>query len=198
VVGLVFFLLGIVGCVGVCKEQKCLLCIFFSFMLVIFIGLVVGGVLAYVYRKDIDAAVGKGISNCMQEYDHSGNNTVCTGEIDFMQTEFKCCGESNYTDWENTPWIKKQNATVKFPNSCCEQNHCNYSASTLKQTGVYMKGCHQKLKSEFMDHLGIIAGTAAAFAILQLLGLIFSAVLLCKRRPDVPYVGLSNPDGMRI
>eukprot|EP00914_Ancora_sagittata_P000093 GHVO01000494.1.p1 GENE.GHVO01000494.1~~GHVO01000494.1.p1 ORF type:complete len:253 (+),score=18.92 GHVO01000494.1:144-902(+) len=194
-VGVFFLLLGIVGCVGACKEQKCLLCIFFSFMLIIFIGLVVGGVMAYVYRKDIDQAVGTGISKCMKKY---GNDTICSGEIDFMQSQLECCGADNYTDWAKTDWVKGQNASVHFPPSCCADNDCRYNAPSVNQTGVFMKGCHTTLKTNFMDHLGIIAGVAGAFAILQLLGLIFSSILMCKRRADIPYIGLNDPNGMRI
>ncbi|ELU13799.1 hypothetical protein CAPTEDRAFT_160899 [Capitella teleta] len=195
-VGVFFLLLGIVGCIGACKEQKCLLCLFFSFMLIIFIGLVVGGVLAYFYRKDIDSAVGTGIEKCMTKY---GNDTICTGEIDFMQSQLKCCGADNYTDWADTAWVVGQkNASVHFPPSCCANNDCHYNAPTLNQTGVFLKGCHPTLKTNFMDHLGVIAGVAGAFAILQLLGLIFSSILMCRRRADVPYIGLNDPDGMRI
>ena len=59
-------------------------------MLTIFVGLVAGAILAYVYRRDVDSAVHDGIKKCMDKYGDV-NNTVCTNEINFMQEEVRLC-----------------------------------------------------------------------------------------------------------
>lgn len=191
VVGIVVFLLGIVGCVGACKEQKCLLVVFFSFMLVIFVGLVSGSILAYVYRGKIDDSLEKGISDCMEKY--GNDSSSCTRDIDYFQKEFKCCGSANYSDWLNEPWYTQHNKTMPYPESCCVHQTCQY---VKNDTMLYTQGCHEKVVDGFKENLGIIAGVGAAFVVIQLVGMLFSCVLLCKKRSDVPYSELG--DGMRV
>jgi len=198
-VGVFFFVLGLVGCVGAFKEQKCLLGLFFSLLLIIFVGLVAGAVLAYVYRSKIDTAVHKQLSEGVSTMYGNPNETTWTDEIDFMQSELKCCGVNNYTDWKTSDWYTEyQNGThFPYPNSCCENQKCNYKSSN-ETTGVYPNGCHGYLKDQFLIHLGVIAGVAAAFALVQILGMVCSCVLICRRKSEVPYIGLNEPNGMRV
>lgn len=50
----------------------------------LFVALVVGSILAYVYRKDIDAAVDKGLKNALEAY---VNDEFVRKKIDMMQTK---------------------------------------------------------------------------------------------------------------
>jgi len=193
--GVFLFLLGIIGCVGAFKEQKCLLALFFSVMLLIFVGLVAGSALAYVYRDQVDSRVMDGITEGLDKYG-SKNHSVITDEVDFMQSKLQCCGLHNYTDWLNTTWYHGQtNKTVAYPNSCCVDGKCDFANNS---TVLYQKGCYDKLRDQFLGHLGIIAGVGTAVAIIQILGMVCSCVLICRRKSDMPYIGLNEPTGMRV
>lgn len=50
----------------------------------LFVALVVGSVLAYIYRKDIDEAVDKGLRNALEAY---LTDDFVRKEIDMMQTK---------------------------------------------------------------------------------------------------------------
>ncbi|CAH1796917.1 unnamed protein product [Owenia fusiformis] len=52
-VGIMMFLIGLIGCVGGCKENRCILATFFSLLLIILTAMVIAGVLAYVYRDQV-------------------------------------------------------------------------------------------------------------------------------------------------
>lgn len=191
--GVFLFLLGIVGCIGAFKEQKCLLGFYFTMLLLILVGMLAGAILAYIYRDRVDSSVQDGIQQGLDNYEqpHQGH---WTDDMDFMQSHLQCCGLNNYTDWLNTTW---HNTTkLPYPQSCCENETCHYNAKN--DTGVYEHGCYQKLKNEFKSHLGIVAGVAVAWLIVQILGMIFSAALICVRKREVPYIGLNDPDGMRV
>jgi len=191
------FLLGVIGCVGACKEQKCLLALFFTVLLVIFCGLVAGAALAYIYRSEVDGKVSAGLKQGLQGYNNH-NESWWKDEMDFMQSKLECCGSESYTDWVSTPWYKSHaatNASVKYPASCCKDNACDYTSSN--DTALYEKGCHPRLHDQFVMHLAVIAGTGAAFAIIQILGMVCSCILICKRKSEVPYIGLSEPNAMQ-
>lgn len=198
--GIFLFILGIIGCVGAFKEQKCLLALFFSVLLLIFVGLVSGSALAYVYREQVDENVKEGIMEGLDNYGNTSSQ-ILTSQVDFMQRSLHCCGNSSYEDWTDTPWYKQHeatNQTVLYPESCCVNGQCNYSMAALNNTQLYQKGCYEGMRDQFFKHLGIILGVGAAFALVQILGMVCSCVLICKRKSEVPYIGLNEPTGMRV
>lgn len=190
--GCFFIVLGILGCVGACKEKKCILGLFFTLTLIILVGMICAASLGWVYREDVDSAVNDGLMKGLQRYDME-NETYWQSEVDFMQTEMKCCGVGNYTDWLATPWHDR--TTKPYPESCCTGLNCTYTA---QDKNLNPNGCYSLMKDQFMMHLGVIAGVAAAFAVVLILGMAFSCVLICKRRSEVPYIGLNEPSGMRV
>jgi tetraspanin-3 len=197
--GVFLFLLGMIGCIGAFKEQKCLLALFFSVLLIIFVGLVAGSALAYVYRDEVKDNVRKGVEEGLQKY---GNDTVITHEMDFVQSHLQCCGNHSAADWIETPWYKHmENKTVIYPTSCCKDGVCMYpphGATNYTDANLYTDGCYDKLFNQFHSHLGIVSGVGAAFAIIQILGMVCSCVLICRRKSEVPYIGLNEPTGMRV
>jgi len=192
--GIFLFILGIIGCVGAFKEQKCLLALFFSILLMIFVGQITAAALGYVYREQVDNNVKKGIMKGLDEY---LNNSVIATQVDFMQSHLMCCGNDSYADWANTTWYKAQkNNTVLYPSSCCKDEKCDYTAKPGNNTQLYHKGCYHGFKEQFLSHLGIILGVGVAFALVQILGMVCSCVLICRRKTDVPYIGLNEPSGL--
>lgn len=188
-VGFFFFLLGIVGCVGACKEQKCLLGLFFTILLIIFAGMVASFALGFVFHNDVDESLNKGFDNAMSHY----NDSAIEKQFNFMQQEMKCCGKNNYSDWASNPFMTPKQP---FPDSCCKNSNC--TGLTIPTIPTYTKGCYTLLRSQFMGHLKAIIGVSAAFAVVQILGMIFSCALLCRRKEEVPYIGLNDPQGLRV
>lgn len=192
-VGIFLLLFGILGFVVTFKETKCLTLLYLVLMSLLFVALVVGSALAYVYRIDIDSTVDKGLKTALEAY--AGNEYV-KKEIDMMQTEMKCCGVDNYTDWLNTTWYHNQSdLNVKYPESCCANSNCTYGQS---DTNLRPEGCYLKMKNQFIQHLTVVGSVAAACAALLLLGIICAAVLLTRRSQDVGYIGLPESDGLQV
>jgi len=186
--GIFFIILGLLGCVGACKEQKCLLGMYFTLLLVILLGLMVAAVLGYVYRSDIEEGVKKNLKKGFQDYGKNGSSVI-TDEINFMQENLQCCGMDNYTDWLNTDWHSKH-PTESYPTSCCPEQNCTAS--------VYNQGCYQLLRDQFVGHLAVIGGVAASVAIVQILGMACACLLICHKRTETPYIGLTSPEHMRV
>ncbi|CAK8672194.1 tetraspanin-18-like [Clavelina lepadiformis] len=126
-VGVLLFLVGFLGCCGAIKENKCLLGMFFFFVLIIFLAEIVGGILAFVnYPVAKDVAL-----ETMTVY---GNLTSKTGNSitaawNALQGTFSCCGLNGRADWVNAgvdPTIYHENCKTTPPSKGCEEALKNY------------------------------------------------------------------------
>ncbi|WAR00952.1 TSN3-like protein [Mya arenaria] len=189
IVGVILFFLGCMGCCAAFKENKCLLAVFFSLMLVILTALVMAGVLGYVFRNNLESSVKDGLTQALNKYPKLENETNTEkDQIDYLQKKMKCCGISNYTDWKNT-------TRVTVPQSCCINGT---KCDVLKTSNLYKQGCLKQLEDEFVKNLKYVAGVAITFAVIMLLGMMCSCVLLCKRK-EVRYELLGGPNsGLRV
>ena len=81
---------------------------------------------------------------------------------DVVQTELKCCGVTNATDWFRN-YSRRQNSSKKFlPESCCAtkplealngQHHCKYGNA---QHPHNMKGCLGALENSIKRNEGLL------------------------------------------
>ncbi|XP_064619345.1 tetraspanin-3-like [Lineus longissimus] len=184
-VAVFMFILGLLGCIGGCKESKCVLAVFFTLLMVILLAEIAAGVLGIVYKAGIENNIETGMKSAFGNY--SLEDTL-TDEVDYMQNELKCCGLHNYTDWYDTPW--GQNHTGVLPGSCCG----NGTGVVCEPGDVYDQGCFDLLKNVFMRYFGIIAGVAVAFAVIQILGMIASCILMCRTKNREGFTNLIEDD----
>jgi hypothetical protein len=184
-VGLCLLIMAFSGFIGACKEQKCLLGVFATFLLLVVAGSITASAMIFVYRKDIDKKMQSVFQDALEKY---GNDTGLTKEVDDIQATFSCCGSHNYTDWDTTPY--GHNHTLHYPDSCCPQKNCT-------GTNQFKDGCYNLVHKRVMTHLGVVAGVVSGFLIILILALIFSFVLICQRRSEIPYIGLVEPGAVR-
>lgn len=194
-VAVFMFLIGLLGCIAVCKESKILLSCYFCLILVVFLGEVVAGVLGYAYREEVEEVVSEGLTKAMDNY----NETVMKEQMDFVQTQLHCCGIHNASDWLTSPvWSKDHNDTV--PDSCCvDQSNLTLCQPVIGSKDIYNEGCLSSLEHKFTTNLVYIASVTIAFALIQILGLISTCILICRTR-EVKYDRLENAqrDGLRV
>lgn len=192
-VGVFLFIIGSLGCIAACKENKCLLAVFFSLLMVVLTAEVVAGTLGYVFREDMKKAVDDGLRDALDKYKYDGS--VWQDQIDYLQSELHCCGVYNASDWKKA---KAWNHTDEVPKSCCKpglKHHCNNATGS---PDLFQEGCVSLLEDKFLKNLVYIAGVAIAFAVLQLLGMICSCILLCRSQ-EVRYEMLGGPNsGLRV
>lgn len=188
-IGVFMFLLGLIGCIGGCKESKCLLALFFTVLLVILMGEVAAGFLGFAYRGLVENAVKDGMNKALTNYTE---DATLKHEVDYVQENLQCCGVTNYTDWFTTPWGVAHPGRV--PTSCCEDRNCT-SMNEFDTSKIFDSGCMLLLKDKFNTYLGVIAGVAFGFALLEILGMICSCILLCRTQKDLPYAELHEDHG---
>jgi len=160
-IGALLLLTGFLGCCGAWCENTCLLSLFFSIILILFIAELACGIAVLVKKDDVKNEVFKGVTQQIQKYNDPDFDADAKKSIDEMQTKYKCCGCHNATDYKGT-----------IPASC---------------NGV-KEGCCNKLWDDLMSNIGIVGGVAIGILVIELLAMIFSCIL-CQafRRGDYQY-----------
>ncbi|XP_059140731.1 tetraspanin-36-like [Physella acuta] len=190
-VSVVMCIIGILACIAAFKNNKVLLSVFFCLILLVFVGEVLAGVLGYIYRKKVEGILEDDLMEAIDKY----NILVNKEQIDYMQTEFECCGVRNATDWEKSAYWK-QNHTKEVPLSCCKTDIGNATCSPiLGSSTIFNKGCLNELNDQFRKNLVYIATSVVFLAVIQLLALISTCILVCRTRSEHQYHTLNEVIG---
>lgn len=166
--GAIISLVAFFGCLGALKEIKCMLLTYFMIVFLIFVTMLVGGILGYVFREKVHKTMEQEMERSLKSY---GTNKGVRRAWDDTQDRLKCCGVSSSIDWKD-----------HVPDSCCKV-HTNIGDSSfapkcsLVPLNVYTQGCLNVTERFVKDHAAVIGGAGIGVACLMLLGMIFSCAL---------------------
>ncbi|XP_041348830.1 CD151 antigen-like isoform X2 [Gigantopelta aegis] len=214
VTGCIVILLSFLGCCGAIKEVRCMLATFFALLMIIFFGLIIGGILIYAYRDVIGQQTVDGLYRSLNtSYGMPGQEKI-TDAWDFMQKIFSCCGVvggvNSTTSWayykEYSQWFKNQTGIRRYvPDSCCRNQMADnltmctgmalqniapvkgppVTVTTLNDE-LFMEGCYSVIFTFLADNVQIIGGIAVGVAAAMVLGMTFS-MCLCRKIKDDYY-----------
>ncbi|KPP71302.1 tetraspanin-1-like [Scleropages formosus] len=172
VIGAILVLLGFMGCCGAQKESKCLLILFFSIILIIFIAEVAAAVVALVYSSFAQSLLQAWAEPALKN--QYGNDKVVTQIWNDTMTELKCCGFSNYTDFNNSSYLKQHSGT--YPPTCCNSTApCEVQLAQKSK----VQGCYKHLLSELQKNANVVGGVAIGIGAVEILSMIVSMYLYC-------------------
>lgn len=171
VTGTFVMAIGFVGCIGAIKENKCLLLTFFVLLLLVFLLEATVAILFFAYSDKIDRHAQLDLKKGLHLYGTPGNVGL-TNAWSIIQTDFRCCGVSNYTDW-----FEVYNAT-RVPDSCCLE----FSDSCgLHAPGTWWKApCYETVKVWLQENLLAVGIFGLCTALVQILGLTFAMTMYCQ------------------
>jgi len=137
VVSAVLTPLSCFGCFAARKEIKCFVLAYFVVLLLFTVVLVIGGVLAYVFREQVEWTMRAEMLTELRRYNPANPTEGSTQAWRLTQTELQCCGfMTNKVDkpWQMWRYNKALNISppsspesTLLPSSCCN--------STLRQLG---------------------------------------------------------------
>lgn len=163
--GAIISLIAFFGCLGALKEIKCMLLTYFMIVFLIFVTMLVGGILGYVFREKVHTTMEQEMQSTVRTY---ATNRAVKRAWDDTQERLKCCGVTSPLDWK-----------TKIPESCC-RIHSEYSSfgkCTELPLNIFTEGCLDITETFVKDHAAIIGGAGIGVACLMLLGMIFSCAL---------------------
>ncbi|KAG7332386.1 hypothetical protein KOW79_004220 [Hemibagrus wyckioides] len=173
-VAIVMFIVGIIGCCATLRESRVGLGFFLLIILLIFAAEVTALVFGVIYRAKVNGELDKSMNEVFEKYD--GKNSE-SKTVDYLQTQLKCCGVLNYTDWSTRPYFISHNKSV--PISCCKANTTctgQFNHPELLNT----KGCKTQLEQLLQNVLSTGLLVVMGFAILKLLGILSICMIACR------------------
>ncbi|XP_076311872.1 CD151 antigen-like [Tachypleus tridentatus] len=177
--GVIVVIISFLGCMGAYKEVKCMLIAFFVILFIIFIIMLVGGILGYVFRDEVDEKMKEEMLESIPLY---GNDSTVTETWDRVQQNMKCCGLK--TEGVNRPYlIWKRNSLFegsaqKVPDSCCMSDKTETCRKTPDDENSYANvDCYEKADMFVKDHALIIGGVGVGIACVLILGMVLSCAL---------------------
>lgn len=177
--GVIVTLISFLGCFGAIKEIKCMLLTFFIILFMIFIIMLVGGILGYVFRNEVEKQMHQEMVMTVPKYK---NETAVTDAWDAVQDYFKCCGLTTDYDDSYLIWRKKNGAYQSdklVPDSCCIKK--DSGAIRLCQSDpknhAYSKDCYIQMKDFVMNHALILGGIGIGISCVLIVGMMLSCAL---------------------
>jgi len=171
VVGGLLFFTGFLGCCGAACENVCLLGIFFTVILILFLVELGIGIAALVMKGSLETDVNSYYTDTViKQYALVCNDSSkdLTKSWNATQTDLKCCGCNGYSDYKTL--------TVACLNPCPYQ--------TIKDP---LPGCCPKIWDILDDNIDIIGGVAIGLLVIELLAMIFSCCLCSAVRHKARY-----------
>ncbi|NXC69875.1 TSN1 protein, partial [Anhinga anhinga] len=172
VIGSILLVIGFLGCYGAQKDSKCLLMMFFSVVLIIFIAEVAAAVVALVYTGLAETLLTAVVTPLLKE--KYGQDDSLTQIWNVTMNKVHCCGLNNYTDFQGSPWYIKHGS---YPAPCCkDQQPCNDTLAAKME----VSGCFSQILEEIRTNAGVVGGVAAGIAALEIASMAVSMYLYCK------------------
>ncbi|NXW19449.1 TSN1 protein, partial [Circaetus pectoralis] len=172
VIGAILLVIGFLGCCGAQKESKCLLMMFFSVVLIIFIAEIAAAVVALVYTGLAETLLTAVVTPLLKE--KYGVDRSLTHIWNVTMSEVHCCGLNNYTDFTDSYWYQTHET---YPEPCCnDRQPCNGTLAAQSK----VPGCFDQILEEIKTNAGVVGGVAAGIAALEIAAMAVSMYLYCK------------------
>nr|XP_056719208.1 tetraspanin-4-like [Euleptes europaea]XP_056719210.1 tetraspanin-4-like [Euleptes europaea] len=177
--GAIIMVVGFLGCLGAVTENRCLLLTFFLVLSTLFLLELVGLLVFVTCRDKFDSYAQANLKEGLKLY-KTEDNVGLTNAWDLVQTEFRCCGVQNYTDWfeaHNRTWV---------PESCClPPSNCQADGAQLQRW--WPEPCYWKVKDWLGQNISAMGIFAACIIVVQVLGIVFSMLMYCQVRRAEKY-----------
>lgn len=126
----------------------------------------------YWFREEITKGFHAAMSNGLQWY---GKEPSLSSVVDDIQSTLGCCGLTNYTDWQGTPW--GQGHPDKLPYSCC-QFTTEAVCSVHKETAaVHRMGCYRLVINFILENETKIGVAVLCAALVHIMGVVLTCLL---------------------
>uniref|UniRef100_A0A8C4FHB8 Tetraspanin n=1 Tax=Catagonus wagneri TaxID=51154 RepID=A0A8C4FHB8_9CETA len=192
-IGAFTMLMGFLGCIGAVKEARCLLGLYFAFLVLILIAQVTAGVLFYFNMGKLKQEMGSIVTELIQSYD-DGREDSFQEAWDYVQAQVRCCGWVSFYNWTGNPRLMNH-TDITYPCSCenrseddsslqlqrgfCQAPNGTQAGGNPEDWPVYREGCMEKVQAWLQENLGIILGVCVGIAVIELLGMLLS-LFLCR------------------
>jgi len=168
IIGALMLIITFFGCCGACTENTCMMYTYATMLALILLSLIGVAITVYVFKNDARQVITDTMKSSLKNYGTEGHDGV-TETWNIMQNDFKCCGVSNYTDWEDAPAVTQGDV----PDSCCKAfgDGCGKGAGSEK---IWKQGCFDKFEGFIVDNAYAAGGVGIGVIVILFLGICVS------------------------
>lgn len=191
--GVVVVIVAGAGCWGAMAQNKCMLMAFFVLLVVIFALEIGAGTAAYVWRGELEENLLEQIKKRVPGR-YYGKEEGVRKSVDAIQDWGNCCGVNSAMDYFKNPLTEISDRPDYVPESCCQdkfqidgtcRREPNWLASLAKKSNYnWDTGCYDSIKKFLKDNLLYVGICGIVFGLFQVMGMVFSMVLICAIRKD--------------
>ncbi|XP_056626454.1 leukocyte antigen CD37 [Triplophysa dalaica] len=183
--GSVTMLLGFLGCLGSLKAVKCLLGTYFILLMVLLAAQIVGGVLLYTQKTELDKSLQVQTLKLIEEFGRNQSSLKDLEQtLEYIQQEGKCCGWYGKVDWGSgvvpcscSYIISDVNTTYEsHAQEICPRCYSNDSISN-HTCGIYEQGCSENIQKWLDENILFILLVILAIAVVEICGMTLSMCL---------------------
>uniref|UniRef100_A0A1B6JTH0 Tetraspanin n=1 Tax=Homalodisca liturata TaxID=320908 RepID=A0A1B6JTH0_9HEMI len=184
-IGATLFIITFFGCCGSWCQSRCLLIMYFTLVIFLFMAEFMLATLAFVFREKLGLTMKDELLYGIEEHYLNPPDNGMEVIWDHIQREFHCCGVTSYEDWFD---IKAWPGQKYVPESCClpkfeNTTNCGHQEPNAYNPEMwYMKGCSEQVQMWFITRLHIVGIVGLVISFIQLFGLISSMLLFCTVR----------------
>jgi len=164
--GVVTLFIALFGCMGTLWNNRCLLFIYATILLILMVIELAAFIMAFVYKGKLTEVYQTALYDVLKTGLDSNNTKILTA-FDDLEKAMECCGVNNISDYTNANYTRSSEWCGKKPNYGCSQAIIDFLKKGLPAIGVT---------------LGVVLATE----LLGLLSAIALAVAL-KNAPDDNY-----------
>ena len=176
IVAIGIIIVGFLGCCGASRENRCLLTFFFISLLLIFILMIAGAVMAAGYQAILQDLLDKGLNEMKKDY----GNAKVKESLDNLEQEFECC-MFNATEAGHKSCYPKTTAAPPAPTAAGNATAAPPPTSGGEAFTANCAAAVMKKVNLLLDMYKVrIVGIGVASAIIVVLGMIVSMALCCK------------------
>ncbi|CAJ1068741.1 leukocyte surface antigen CD53 [Xyrichtys novacula] len=159
--GIVITCVSFLGFLGALKENRCLLLTFFLILFLMMLVELAAACLLLLYENKIGEWVKQDLTAGLDRVKNGPRNSTDMSEWDLLQTQLKCCGVLNVTDWGD-----------RVPKSCCADK-CDTPRPS------YHKGCVEVMQNFFEENFLFTGISVIVLCVIEVLGMCFAMTLFC-------------------
>lgn len=165
---------GLFGCLAACRGSPWMLKLYALCLLLVFLAELVASISGLLFHREIEASFLRIYTNAVQNYNGRDEKSQA---VDQVQYSLSCCGVTNYTDWETSPYFLEHG----IPRSCCKnESDCDpqdLRNLTVAATKVNQRGCYDRMMTFLKGNTGMVVGVLFAVTFSQLIGMRLSCCL---------------------
>ncbi|NXJ59333.1 CD82 protein, partial [Rostratula benghalensis] len=164
-VGSVTTFTSAMGFLGIVKETKCLLVVYESFQILVFVTQMTILILIFMKKEEVHNQWNNRIDEVISEY---GNESLAEQEpvwniLNVVQHNMECCGRYNVTQWESN---KNKESSTQIPCSCTTSGLKKWFCD-IPRNLTYSMGCEEYLNTWFENNVLILTAIAISLLITQ-------------------------------